>query len=133
MKTREKILVAESEPIIAMDIGRQLLEWGFTHSEIAPSRSDVSSLVKRKKPKLLIMDNDFYDGNQDIRSAVELNQKYNLSIILLIDWMTEELKQVMKQLKYFYCIPKPFDREKLHGLIEEALQNKKKTKKKKAA
>jgi DNA-binding NtrC family response regulator len=133
MKTREKILVAESEPIVALDIGHQLSEWGFKHSEIASNRSDVPSLVKRKKPNLLIMDNDFHNGSQNIQSAVELNQKYNLSVILLIDWMTDELKQVMKKLKSFYCIPKPFDRDELHHLIEEALQTKKKMKKKKAA
>ncbi|MBN2105671.1 response regulator [bacterium] len=132
MKTREKILVAESESIIAMDIGHQLSEWGFKHSEVALSRSDVPSLVKRKKPNLLIMDNDFYDGDQDIQSAVELHKKYDISVILLIDWMTEELKQAMKKLKSFYCIPKPFDRDELHGLIEEALRSKNKKKKKAA-
>ncbi|MFC1569641.1 hypothetical protein ACFL4L_05355 [bacterium] len=133
MKTREKILVAESEPIIALDIEHQLAEWGFEHSEIALSRSEVPALVKRKKPNLLIMDNDHRDGNRDIQSAVELNRKYNLSVILIIDWMTEELKQAMEGLKSFYTIPKPFDRNELHRLIEEALQDKRKTKKMKAA
>jgi DNA-binding response OmpR family regulator len=133
MKTREKILVAESEPIIALDIEHQLAEWGFEHSEIALSRSDVPSLVRRKKPNLLIIDNDFCDGKQDIQSAVELHRKYNLSVILLIDWMTEELKKTITDLKSFYCIPKPFDRDELHKLIEEALQDKRKSDKKKAA
>jgi len=116
-----------------MDIEHQLAEWGFMHSEIAVSRSEVQSLVKRKKPNLLIIDNDYHEGKQDIRSAVELHRKYNLSVILLIDWMTEELKKTIADLKSFYCIPKPFDRAELHRLIEEALQEKKNAKKMKAA
>lgn len=131
MKAQEKILVAESEPIIALDLEQQLAEWGFEHSEVALTRSEVPTLIRKKKPNLLIMDNDFYHGSQNIQSAVELNQKYNLSVILLIDWMTEELKRAMEGLKSFYCIPKPFDRDELHKLVEEALQSKRKAKLKK--
>ena len=132
MKFNDRILVAESESIVALDIENQLAEWGFKDSEIIPSRSQVSSMVKSKKPNLLIMDNDMHKGEQDIRSAVELHQKYNVSVILLIDWMTEKLKKSVQDLKSFYCIPKPFDRDELHRLIEEALQ-KKKNRKMKAA
>lgn len=131
MRAHEKILVAESEPIVALDLEQQLMEWGFEHSEVALSRSEVPALVRKKKPNLLIMDNDFYHGNQNIQSALELHQKYNLSVILLIDWMTEELKRTLKGLKSFYCIPKPFDRDELHRLVEEALQSKRKAKLKK--
>jgi AmiR/NasT family two-component response regulator len=132
MKFNDRILVAESESIVALDIENQLAEWGFKDSEVIPSRSQVSSMVKSKKPNLLIMDNDMHKGEQDIRSAVELHQKYNVSVILLIDWMTEKLKKSVQDLKSFYCIPKPFDRDELHRLIEEALQ-KKKNRKMKAA
>lgn len=133
MKTRDKILVAESEPIIALDIENQLNEWGFKKPEVTLRRADIPKLVKKKKPGLLIMDNDFRSGGEDLLSAIELNKKYNLAVILLIDWMTDELKRVIRGLKYFYCIPKPFDRDELHKLIEEALENRKKMKKQKAA
>ncbi|MBN1780206.1 response regulator [bacterium] len=131
MDAHQKILVSESEPIIAMDLEHQLVEWGFKHSEVVPRRSQVHNMVRRKKPNLVIMDNDMKNGDQDIRSAVQLNKKYNVSIILLIDWMTEELKRTVQSLKSVYCIPKPFDRDELHRLVEEALQRKKQAKLKK--
>ena len=131
MKTHDKILVAESEPIIALDIENQLNEWGFKESEVALCRADIPKLVKKKKPNLLIIDNDLREGDQDLQSAIELHKKYNVAVILLIDWMTDELKRLVKELKSFYCIPKPFDRDELHKLIDEALQNKPKTKKQK--
>jgi DNA-binding NtrC family response regulator len=133
MKTRDKILVAESEPIIALDIENQLNEWGFKKPEVTLCPADIPKLVKKKKPGLLILDNDFRTGKEDLKSAIELQKKYNLAIILLIDWMTDELKRIVKGLKSFYCIPKPFDRDELHKLIEEALENRKKMKKQKAA
>ena len=67
------------------------------------------------------------------KESLELHKKYNVAVILLIDWMTDELKRLVKELKSFYCIPKPFDRDELHKLIDEALQNKPKTKKQKVA
>jgi DNA-binding NtrC family response regulator len=133
MKAREKILVAESEPIIALDIEHQLAEWGFEESEVVPSREEVPKMIRKKKPNLLIIDNDLREGDQDFQSAVALNKKYNLSVILLIDWMTEELKRSMEGLKSFYCIPKPFDRDELHRLVDEALQNKRNARKSRAA
>lgn len=121
MKHNPKILIAESEGIIAADIRSQLIGWGYSMVHVAESVERTFTRIEERCPNLVILDQGI-KGNIDVtQAATQITNKFHIAVILLIDCMNEKIRKCMKTLRFFYCISKPFDLEELHSLIELAV------------
>lgn len=117
-----KILIAEDEKIIALDIQRTLQRLGYEVTSVVDSGLDVITHVEKEKPDLVLLDimlNSKLDG---IDAANIISTKYNIPIIYLTALKDESTVQRAKQTNYYEYLTKPFDEKKLHNVISQALQ-----------
>ena len=121
MSTKPKILISESESIIAKDLEMQLKDWGYGVSTVVKSKEKTVKFVEKKHPDLVIIGSDGKDGFDEISIAEEIHQKYKTKVIFLSAWLNEQVVKQYEALESFYCIPKPFDSDVLRSQIQKAL------------
>jgi DNA-binding response OmpR family regulator len=119
MKNKPKILLAEKEGIIAEDIERHLIDWGYAVPALATSEKKTFELVKSKRPDLVILDT-FLDGDSNgSHFAIQITQKFKVSVILLSDWIHEKSRMKIQKDRSVYFVPKPFDVMELRTIVKK--------------
>lgn len=121
MKHNPKILIAESDSIIAADVRSQLMDWGYSMVHVAESVERIFTRVEEWCPNLVILDQGMKGNVEVTQAATRLTNGFHTSVILLIDCMNAKIRKCMKTLRLFYCISKPIDLEELHSLIQLAV------------
>lgn len=118
---KQKILIEEYDKIVSMDIESALTEWGYAVPNQKDKKTDIIRMVKQKKPDLVIMATGFRDNYENINTAKRISRQFNIGVILLIDWITEDIGESMNRLKQIYYMKKPFDSHELRNLIQKIL------------
>jgi len=119
MNRKVNILVAEKERIISLDLETTLTEWGYAVPEVTCAGSAVLRAVRQKHPDLVIFGTDSTESMQKL--VREIRSRFSGGIVLLVDRISEELKNLLVSLRSVYFLPKPFNHEDLHRLVEKAL------------
>jgi DNA-binding NtrC family response regulator len=115
---RKKILLAENERIIALDIKKVLEENGYTVLDILFNTSVILSYLNQQKPDLLIT------GVKGIPNYTALIKKiiYEYKIpILIVSGVPESELSELKEMKSCSFLRKPIDHEQLRKTVEHAL------------
>jgi AmiR/NasT family two-component response regulator len=121
MNHKEHIVLAENEPIVAMHIESRLAEAGYDMPETAVTYKDMVKKLQWRTPNLIIMDQAFVKQPRDLKKALALHDKYHVAIVLLVDWMTDELRKVMKKTPFLFPLEKPFVNDDFDSTIFRAL------------
>ena len=116
-----KVLIAERDCIVTSDLVSILKQWGYQVLPTAKSTDQALLCAKRSKPDLLIMDIGLRGKEDAIGTAAYIHKRYSIPVIILIDWMHDELQNHLNILGLFYYVSKPFDPEELHGMVDLAL------------
>jgi len=120
MKKR-KILIDEYDKIVTMDIENALTEWGYSVPSTKGRKTDIMKAVKQKKPDLVIMATGLRDNYKNINKAKKISSQFNVGVILLFDWITQDIGESMKRIKQIHYVKKPFDSQELRKLIHKML------------
>jgi len=119
-KLKPKILIAENERIIAIDIKNSLHRMGYEVMEIVSSGEEVIRKVKEVKPDLILM-NITLDGAFDgIETAEIISSKYDIPVIYLTAYGDRETLQRAKITEPYGYLVKPFDSREIEIAIEMA-------------
>ncbi len=119
-KLKPKILIAENERIIAIDIKNSLHRMGCEVLEIVSSGEEVMRKVKEEKPDLILMDITL-DGSLDgIETAEIISSKYDIPVIYLTAYSDRETLQRAKITEPYGYLIKPFDSREIEIAIEMA-------------
>jgi AmiR/NasT family two-component response regulator len=119
-KIKPKILIAENERIIAIDIKNSLHRMGCEVLEIVSSGEEVMRKVKEEKPDLILMDITL-DGSLDgIETAEIISTKYDIPVIYLTAYSDRETLQRAKITEPYGFLIKPFDSREVEIAIEMA-------------
>ena len=119
-KSKPKILIAENENIIAIDIKNTLHRIGFEVLDIVGTGEEVLRKVKEELPDLILMD-IFLDGALDgIETAEILSAKYDIPVIYMTSLNTRETLQRAKITEPYGFLLKPFDSREIEIAIEMA-------------
>lgn len=113
MKHKPRILVAEDEVIIAMDLKHTLEEWGFNVEKTFRKGEDLLRYAQADDPEILIMD-IFLAGEMDgITAAKEVLKSNNIPVIFMTGHMGQKYSSKINiGCKHSY-ITKPFSKEEL--------------------
>lgn len=114
-----KILIAEDESIISMDLKKTLNYFGFDHVNIVHSAEDAVNFAIEKKPDLILMDINFKDSLNGIEAAYFIRSKTGIPIIFVSSSSPEILDKEIKN--RFSFIQKPVDVQELNRKIKENL------------
>jgi len=118
---KAKILIAEDETIIAIDIKSILQKIGYSVPEIATSGEKVIESLSNEKPDLILMDISLAGKLDGIETAEIISRKYDLPIVYLTALTNNETLERARVTEPFGYLLKPFDERNLHSTIEMAL------------
>jgi CheY-like chemotaxis protein len=119
-KFKPKILIAENENIVAIDIKNTLHRIGFEVLDIVSSGEEVLRKVNEELPDLILMDISL-DGSLDgIETAEILSAKHDIPVIYMSGLNTRETLQRAKITEPYGFLLKPFDSREIEIAIEMA-------------
>ncbi len=116
-----KILIVEDEGIVAMDIRRQLEDFGYEVVATAFSGGQAITLANEHKPDLVLMDIVLKGDMDGIGAAHAISESLRTPVIFLTAYSDPAtLRRAQATGAYGYLI-KPFRPDELHASIEVAL------------
>jgi class 3 adenylate cyclase len=116
-----KILIAEDEYIVAMDIKRVLEKIGYEVTSFVNNGMDVLQKAAEDMPDLILMDIILSGTLDGIETAKIIKSKFNIPVVYLTALTDEETIHKAKITEPGGYILKPFDERGLHSAIEIAL------------
>lgn len=118
-----KILVAESQSVIALDIKRSLEGSGCNVVGCVSSGEEVMKIVSEQKVDLLIIDKRLKGKLNGVKTSKMVWEKFNIPIIFLISGKIVENMSAKEQTSPSVFITKPFKSDDLHACVETTLHN----------
>jgi two-component system, response regulator PdtaR len=120
MNAKPKILIAENEKIIAIDIKNILHRIGCDVLEIVSSGEEVLRKVKEEKPDLILMDISLDGALDGIETAEALSANYDIPVIYLTAFNDRETLQRARITEPYGYLVKPFDSREIEIAIDMA-------------
>ncbi len=115
---KKRILIVEDERIIAEDIRRTLINFGYHVIDIVSSGEEAIRVSLAQIPDLVLMD-IMLEGELDgIEAATQIRNKVGAPVIYLTAYANEITLQSAKITEPFGYIIKPFEERELHATIE---------------
>lgn len=113
-----KILIAEDEAIIALDIKSVLSSYAYSVLDTARSFKEVMQMIEEHLPDLIITSLTLKDSANYFDSIVSLQKKYKFNVLFLSGSM--HLSEYKKKCdsNYFSFLNKPFDTKTLLASIQ---------------
>jgi PAS domain S-box-containing protein len=118
---KQRILVVEDEPVVALDIRRQLREMGYDVAGMASSGEDAMLAAGELRPDAVLMDVSLGTGMDGIEAATRIRGLYHIPVVFLTAYADEDLLVRMKLSDPFAYVLKPFEYMELHAALEIAL------------
>jgi len=110
---KKRILVAEDERIIAMDIRRILEKEDYEITYVAASALDVIEKAEIYRPDVILMD-IMLEGELDgVEAAKIISYKHNIPVIFITALKDESIIQKANLPNFFTHIIKPFEDHQL--------------------
>jgi PAS domain S-box-containing protein len=116
-----KILIAEDELIIAMEIKGILEKRGFEIVYISSSVENTIRGVKEYKPAIVLMDLTLPGEIDSVSAAAEITSRYGIPLIFLMAHSDEETLKREKKTEPYSCILKPICEYELCAAIVTCL------------
>lgn len=116
-----KILILESQLIIAADVSLQLLKLGYDVIGINIHAGDTLENIENNRPDIVLMNIKMQDKEERIRTATIISKIFRIPVIFLSAHTDREIfKQVINAQPYAF-IAKPFEIKDLQRGLETAL------------
>lgn len=110
-----RILIAEDEPIVALDLGETVISLGYQLVGYATTATDAVSRAKDQRPDLVLM--DIRLGLSDgVYAARHIREHFGLPVVFVSAFTTDLDRRGIAGLGP--VVPKPFTTEMLRRAIE---------------
>lgn len=116
-----QILIVEDELIIAEDVKNSLEKRGFEVLGIAMDYEEAISILKNKKPDLILLDVNLNSSKDGIDLANVINEFYGIPFIFTTSYSDSSTLERAKKTNPINYLVKPFKEEQLIAAIEIAL------------
>jgi len=118
---KAKILIAEDETIIAIDIKTILLKLGYSVLGPVTSGEKVIETLKQEKSDLILMDISLSGKLDGIQTAELVTRTFDIPVVYLTALTDNETLDRARVTEPFGYLLKPFDERNLRSTIEMAL------------
>jgi CheY-like chemotaxis protein len=115
-----KILVAEDDSIVSLDIQRVLESFGYKVPFVVSTGEDAISMAQKLLPDLILMDVSL-KGNVDGIEAASIIKNLNIPVIFLTAYKNRSLIDRAQETDPYGYVLKPFDEQELRLTINMAL------------
>jgi DNA-binding NarL/FixJ family response regulator len=118
---RPRVLVAEDDYLVALELEAGLKDAGFEVVGIAASADDVVKLAESRRPVLAIMDIRLAGGRDGIDAALELFRRSGIRSIFATAHLDSRTRARAEAAAPLGWLPKPYALDTLVATIERAL------------
>ncbi len=115
------ILIVEDESIIAADIHRMLVSFGYAVAEPVASAGEALRAVAANRPALVLMDIRLRGELDGIDTAAILKRRWSIPVVYLTSHSDEATLARAKQTAPYGYVIKPYEEHDLRAAIEIAL------------
>jgi CheY-like chemotaxis protein len=122
-----KILLAEDENIVALDIKSRLIGLGYAVPAVVSSGEDAIRKTAETRPDLVLMDIKLKGEMDGIETAAQIKARFGIPVIYLTAYVDNDTMQRAKQTEPLGYVTKPYEEEDLGRSIEMALAHRRKT------
>ena len=119
--TKAKILIAEDEGIIALDIKSRLEDLGYTVPCLASSGEDAVRRTEETQPDLVLMDVLLRGDMDGIEAGTEIRARYNVPVVFMTALSDPETLERGRKAKPSGWLSKPVEMQRLQQVIDKAL------------
>lgn len=117
-----RILIVEDEQVVAMDLEMQLSSIGYQVTGIAETGHEALRLTEATKPDLILMDIHLQGDLDGIATAWEVHRLWNLPVVFVTAFASEEIQRRAKAASPFGFLTKPYRPEDVRAAISTALR-----------
>jgi DNA-directed RNA polymerase specialized sigma24 family protein len=114
------VLIIEDEPLIAMTLESIVTDMGHRVMGIAATKAEALSLIKSKKPGLILADIQLADGSSGQEAVLENSQTSDRAPAIFITAFPERVLTGTKPEPTF-IITKPFEAEQVKAVVSQTL------------
>ncbi len=125
-----RILIVEDDGLIALDLKKSLVSFGYEISDTVSSGEAAIEKVAAQKPDLVLMDILLSGALDGIRTAEIIKNRFTTPIIYLTAYSEEKIFQQAKVTEPYGYVLKSCNNRELHIAIEMALYKRKADKEK---
>jgi two-component system, response regulator PdtaR len=118
-----KILVAEDENIVALNIKKTLESLGYTVSSIVNNGEDAIRKAAKDQPDLILMDIMLKGEIDGIEAAKSISKDFDIPVVYLTALSDEKTLDRAAFTKPYGYLIKPFSPHEMHTAVENALIN----------
>jgi len=118
---KERILIVEDEKIIALDLKRRLLDFGYEVIRVIPTGEKAIEVAEKESPDLILMDIMLKGEVDGIEAATQIRHSLDIPVVFLTSYSDPETLERAKQAEPFGYILKPFKERELLTTIEIVL------------
>jgi CheY-like chemotaxis protein len=122
--SRTRILVAEDETIVALDIKSCLEDLGYEVLGVTDRADEALKLAAAARPDLVLMDIRLKGEMDGIAAAEQIRRRWGIPIVFLTAFSEESTLQRARAAEPLGYIIKPFDDRELQAVIAKALGDK---------
>jgi CheY-like chemotaxis protein len=120
MASSIRILIAEDESIVALDLARRVELMGYSVVGVEASGEAVINLADQQRPDLVLMDIRL-QGNDGIYAASKIRQRFDIPVVFVTAHSDQATLSAAKSASPFGYIIKPFEDRDLRTSIEIAV------------
>ncbi len=121
MKEKTNILIVEKEGIIAKDIERILVKFGYNVPAVVFSGFEALQKAEEFKPDLILSEIALGGTMDGIETAYRIYSTLNIPVVFLTASSDNKTIERVKKINPYGFIIKPFGEELLHATIETAI------------
>ena len=78
-----RIIIVEDEPLVALDLKRQLEKTGFEVIQVFESGEEILEFLNQEQPDIILMDIQLFGALDGIDTAHQINKNYEIPILFL--------------------------------------------------
>jgi len=116
-----RIMIVEDEIIVASDIETSLESMGYDVCAVVTSGEEAIIKAETEHPHLILMDITLRGKINGIQAAGEIRERFNIPVIYLTAYGSNEILKQAKITEPFGYILKPFEDRELYAVIEISL------------
>ena len=116
-----KIIIVESDTVVAKDIEERLTTLGYTICAIVSSKAQAITKVTEVRPDLVLIDMDVEGEMDGVDIAQEIYNRFDIPVIYLTNYVNEDLLEKVRTTRAFGHVFKPYGTDQLHLSIENHL------------
>jgi PAS domain S-box-containing protein len=119
--TKARIVIAEDERVVALDMQDQLTRLGYAVVGNTPLGEEAVRLAEDLRPDLVLMDISLAGDMDGISAALEIHKRGQVPVIYLTAYADEDTIERARLAEPYGYLLKPFQERELRAVIELAL------------